>query len=66
MDGGIEICAWRNGISSCNGIKRKNSDFSSIAVVSALGDRQDQGERKSFTGKNFEIAEYAKSKVGRD
>ena len=31
----------------------KNSDLSEIAVISALGDRQDQGERKSFTGKNF-------------
>ena len=41
-------------------LMEKNSDLSSIAVVSALGDRQDQGERKSFTGKNFEIANTAK------
>jgi RecJ-like exonuclease len=41
-------------------LDEKNSDLSSIAVVSALGDRQDQGERKSFTGKNFQIAETAK------
>ena len=52
---------WRNGISCIHALNEKNSDLSSIAVVSALGDRQDQGERKSFTGKNFEIAEYAKS-----
>ena len=38
----------------------KNSDLSAIAVVSALGDRQDQGERKSFIGKNYEIANTAK------
>jgi len=41
-------------------LDEKNSDLSAIAVVSALGDRQDQGERKSFTGKNFEIASTAK------
>ena len=41
-------------------IDERNSDLSAIAVVSALGDRQDQGERKSFTGKNFEIANTAK------
>ena len=32
----------------------ENEDLSRVAVVSALGDRQDQGERKSFTGKNLE------------
>ena len=41
-------------------LDEKNSDLSALAVVSALGDRQDQGERKSFTGKNFEIANTAK------
>ena len=41
-------------------LDERNSDLSAIAVVSALGDRQDQGERKSFTGKNFEIANIAK------
>ena len=41
-------------------LNEKNSDLSEIAVVSALGDRQDQGERKSFTGKNFEISNTAK------
>ena len=46
-------------------LDEKNSDLSSIAVVSALGDRQDQGERKSFTGKNFEIAELQKSGISR-
>jgi RecJ-like exonuclease len=41
-------------------LDERNSDLSAIAVVSALGDRQDQGERKSFTGKNFEIANIAR------
>ncbi|MEK6943983.1 MAG: DHHA1 domain-containing protein, partial [Thermoproteota archaeon] len=38
-----------------------NSDLAAIAVVSALGDRQDQGEKKSFTGPNAEIASIAKN-----
>jgi RecJ-like exonuclease len=42
-------------------IDKKNSDLAPIAVVSALGDRQDQGEKKSFIGKNSEIAQTAKN-----
>ncbi|WP_299291465.1 DHH family phosphoesterase [Nitrosopumilus sp.] len=61
MDGGVEICAGGMAYLAANALDERNSDLSSIAVVSALGDRQDQGERKSFTGKNFEIAETAKN-----
>ena len=61
IDGGVEICAGGMAYLAAIALNEKNSDLSSIAIVSALGDRQDQGERKSFTGKNFEIAEYAKS-----
>ncbi len=60
IDGGVEICAGGMAYLASMGLDEKNSDLSSIAVVSALGDRQDQGERKSFTGKNFEIANTAK------
>jgi RecJ-like exonuclease len=42
-------------------LDKRNSDLAPVAVVSALGDRQDQGEKKSFLGKNLEIAEEAKS-----
>ena len=62
MDGGIEICAGGMAFFASNALDEKNADLSSIAVISALGDRQDQGERKSFTGKNFEIAKIAKEK----
>ena len=61
IDGGVEICAGGMAYLAATALDEKNSDLSSIAVVSALGDRQDQGERKSFTGKNFEIAETAKN-----
>ena len=40
----------------------KNEDLSAMAVVSALGDRQDRGEKKSFTGKNHEIAGTARDR----
>ena len=60
IDGGVDICAGGMAYLASVALDEKNSDLASIAVVSALGDRQDQGERKSFTGKNFEIANTAK------
>jgi RecJ-like exonuclease len=60
MDGGSEICAGGMAYLAAMALDEKNSDLSEIAVVSALGDRQDQGDRKSFTGKNFEIVNTAK------
>lgn len=60
MDGGVEICAGGMAYLASMALDEKNSDLSAIAVVSALGDRQDQGEKKSFTGKNFEIVNIAK------
>ncbi len=60
IDGGTEICAGGMAYLAAIALDDKNSDLSAIAVVSALGDRQDQGERKSFIGKNYEIANTAK------
>ena len=60
MDGGVEICAGGMAYLASKSLGDENEDLSQVAVVSALGDRQDQGERKSFTGKNLEIAETAK------
>ena len=60
IDGGTEICAGGMAYLAAMSLDDKNSDLSAVAVVAALGDRQDQGERKSFTGKNFEIANTAK------
>ena len=61
IDGGVEICAGGMAYLGAVAIDKQNKDLSSIAVVSALGDRQDQGEKKSFLGKNLEIANTAKS-----
>jgi len=60
IDGGAEICAGGMAYLATMALDEKNVDLSALAVVSALGDRQDQGEKKSFTGKNFEIASTAK------
>ena len=60
IDGGTEICAGGMAYLAAMSLDDKNSDLSAVAVVAALGDRQDQGERKSFTGRNFEIANTAK------
>ncbi len=60
MDGGLEISAGGMAYLAATYLDHKNEDLSAIAVVSALGDRQDQGEKKSFIGKNYEIAKTAK------
>ena len=60
IDGGSEISAGGMAYFAAMALNEKNSDLSEIALISALGDRQDQGERKSFTGKNFEISNTAK------
>lgn len=60
MDGGTEVCAGGMAYLASRALDEKNSDLSAVAVVSALGDRQDRGQRKSFTGKNLEIANTAK------
>ena len=61
INGGTEICAGGMAFLAAKSMDKRNLDLASIAVVSALGDRQDQGEKKSFLGKNAEIIEEAKS-----
>ncbi len=60
MDGGTEICAGGMSYLAAKTLDGKNEDLAGIAVVSALGDRQDQGEKRSFTGMNSEISKTAK------
>ena len=60
IDGGTEICAGGMAYLAATHLNKENTDLSKVAVVSALGDRQDQGEKKSFIGKNQEIAKTAK------
>lgn len=61
IDGGKEVSAGGMAFQVASAIDRANRDLSRLAVVSAVGDRQDQGERKSFTGLNSEILKTAES-----
>lgn len=61
LDGGIEVPAGGMTYMVASTLDRKNRDLSCIAVVSAVGDRQDQGDKKSFVGLNREILETAKT-----
>ena len=60
IDGGVEICAGGMAYLASTALNKNNRDLSGIAVVSALGDRQDQGDKKSFVGENKNIAKTAK------
>jgi single-stranded-DNA-specific exonuclease len=42
-------------------LDKKNTDLSPIAIIAALGDRQDLGDRKALVGMNSEILKTAKS-----
>jgi len=61
IDGGTQICAGGMAYQAAKIMDGKNSDLAWVAVVSALGDRQDQGEKKSFTGINLDIVSDAKN-----
>jgi single-stranded-DNA-specific exonuclease len=61
IDGNKEICAGGMAYIVANTLDRKNRDLSSIAVVSAIADRQDQGDKKSLIGVNSEIVKTAQS-----
>ena len=60
VDGGKDVSAGGMAYLVSKALHKENSDLAWIAVVAALGDRQDQGEKKSFTGINLEIAATAK------
>jgi single-stranded-DNA-specific exonuclease len=61
VDGGKEISAGGMAFLVANSLERTNRDLSRLAVVSAVGDRQDQGDKKSFLGMNSEILKTAES-----
>lgn len=61
IDGGLEVCAGGMAYMVASTLDSKNKDLSALAVVAAVADRQDQGEKKSLTGLNAEIADTAKS-----
>lgn len=61
IDGGKEISAGGMAYMLATTLDRKNKDLSPIAIVSALADRQDHGDKKSLLGLNSEIVKTAES-----
>jgi single-stranded-DNA-specific exonuclease len=61
IDGGRHVPAGGMAYMVASALDRKNRDLSCIAVVSAVADRQDQGDKKSFLGLNAEILKTAQS-----
>ncbi|MDQ3969265.1 MAG: DHH family phosphoesterase [Thermoproteota archaeon] len=61
IDGGREVPAGGMAYMVASALDFKNRDLSAIAVVSAVADRQDQGDKKSFFGLNAEILKTAQS-----
>jgi len=60
IDGGVEVSAGGMAYLVSKALHKENTDLAWIAVVAALGDRQDQGEKKAFSGINLDIASTAK------
>src|SRR5687767_8254409 len=61
IDGGRQVPAGGMAYMVASALDMKNRDLSCIAVVSAVADRQDQGDKKSFIGLNAEILKTAQS-----
>jgi RecJ-like exonuclease len=61
IDGGKDVSAGGMAYMVASTLDSRNRDLSALAVVSAVADRQDQGEKKSLTGLNAEISNTAKS-----
>ena len=61
IDGDKEISAGGMAYMVAVTLDRKNKNLSPIAIVSALAERQDQGDKKSLFGLNSEIVKTAES-----
>ena len=61
IDGGREVSAGGMAYLVASGLDLKNRDLSAMAVVSAIADRQDHGDKRSFSGLNAEILKTAQS-----
>src|SRR5919199_4683633 len=59
IDGDTEISSGGIAYMIANAIDSKNKDLSATAIISAIGDRQDQGDKKSLIGINSEILKTA-------
>ena len=60
IDGAKEVCAGSLCYLLAEHMDSKNKDLSALAIVAALADRQDQGDKKSLISINKEIADKAR------
>ena len=61
IDGSTQISAGGMAYVIAYGLDPRNRDLSPLSVVSAVADRQDQGEKRSLLGPNNEIAKLSES-----
>ena len=61
IDGGKDVSSGGMAYMVASTLDPRNRDLSAMAVVSAVGDRQDQGDKKSLVGLNEEILRSAQS-----
>jgi single-stranded-DNA-specific exonuclease len=61
IDGGSEVPSGGMAYMVATTLNPKNRDLSAISVVSAIADRQDQGDKKSLIGLNADILKTAQS-----
>jgi single-stranded-DNA-specific exonuclease len=61
IDGGRELAAGGVAYMVAKALDFKNNDLSHLAIISAVADRQDQGDKKSLLGLNMEILKTAQS-----
>lgn len=61
INGTSDVCGGGMSYLAAKAVDPRNADMSAVAVVAALGDRQDSGERRSMTGKNKAIRDEAVS-----
>lgn len=61
IDGESGVCGGGMSYLAARAVDPRNADMAAVAVVAALGDRQDSGERRSMTGRNEAIRDEAVS-----
>jgi single-stranded-DNA-specific exonuclease len=61
LDGEREISAGGLCYTLATVLDKRNQDLSALAVIAALGDRQDSGEKRALVGMNHEILKKAQS-----
>lgn len=59
IDGGLDACSGTMAYLAAVSLDSRNVDLAPVAVVAALGDRQDRGSQRSLVGKNAEIVAKA-------